>query len=119
MRYRLPGGILIRTENAAKPEAQASLGLSSYIEGLAPVVKSFDYGCGKLRYVKPILSTTDTLTIVDSEIQLGRRQIVFGNETTIREMVRSSNRLSATNVTEFAQSPESCLIVHFASTCSR
>lgn len=106
MRYSLCKGVVVKTENAAKPDVQASKVLSAYISRLEHVGKSFDYGCGKLRYVKAILRTTDTLTIVDSEIQIGRWQTIHGNLTTIRDAVRQSNRVSALNVIEFSRSPE-------------
>jgi len=102
MRYSLPNGVIIKTENAAKPDVQASRALSDYISRLEPVRSSFDYGCGKLRYVKPILATTETLTVVDSEIQIGRTQTIHGNITSIKDVARRSNHLAAVNVMEFS-----------------
>ncbi len=66
MRYKLASGIEIRTENAAKPEAQASKFLLQIISDLPKVSATFDYGCGKLRYEKVIADTTDVLAVVDS-----------------------------------------------------
>jgi len=102
MRYNLPCGVVIKTENAAKPDVQASRALIDYISRLKPVQSSFDYGCGKLRYLKPILSTTEMLTVVDSETQIGRKQTIHGNVTSIRDVVRRSNRVAAVNVMEFS-----------------
>jgi hypothetical protein len=102
MRYSLPNGIVIKTENAAKPGVQASKVLSDYIRGLAPVGSSFDYGCGKLRYADPILRTTDFLAAVDSEIQISRTQIINGKVTSIRSIARRSNCVAALNVMEFS-----------------
>jgi SAM-dependent methyltransferase len=101
MHYKLPNGIVIKSENAAKPDVQASKPLSDYISHLEAVGSSFDYGCGKLRYTDVILSTTDALTAVDSEVQISRTQVVHGDVTTIRNIARRSNRLTAVNVTEF------------------
>jgi hypothetical protein len=106
MRYKLEHGIIIKTENAAKPDAQASQVLSDYISRLEPVGKSFDYGCGKLRYVKPISTTTDTLALVDSEIQIARTQTIHGDVTNIRDIAKRSNRISAVNVIEFSEDRE-------------
>lgn len=106
MHYKLREGVVIKTENAAKPDLQASKVLSHYISHLEPVASSFDYGCGKLRYTKPIMKTTDTLTVVDSEIQIGRIQTIHGNMTSIRDFARRSNRLEAVNVMEFSNNRE-------------
>ena len=65
MRYSLGDGIVIKTENAAKPDLQEFKALSDYISRLEPVGSSFDYGCGKLRYAEPILRSTGTLTVVE------------------------------------------------------
>jgi SAM-dependent methyltransferase len=106
MRYSLGRGVVIKTENAAKPETQASGPLLKYLVSLRTVGSSFDYGCGKLRYARTILRTTDKLTLVDSEAQLGRAQVVFGRETTVRDVARRSNRLIAKNTIEFSAPSE-------------
>jgi hypothetical protein len=105
MRYRLSSEILTKTENAAKPEIQSSSYLRSVISNLHPVSCTFDYGCGKLRYKDVILRTTDTLALVDSEVQLTRKQMVCGKSTTIRDIIRASNRVSAYSTPEFARLP--------------
>lgn len=102
MHYNLPGGIVVKTENAAKPATQASRALSQYISRLEVVRSSFDYGCGKLRYADPILRTTETLTVVDSEIQVARTQVIQGRTTTVRGLARRSNRMAALNVMQFS-----------------
>jgi hypothetical protein len=103
--YRLSSDILIKTENAAKPEKQSSSYLCYLISNLDPVSCSFDYGCGKLRYKEVILRTTDTLALVDSAVQLARKQTICGESTTVRKMVQRSNRVSAYSTTEFARLP--------------
>lgn len=106
MRYKLNGGITIRSENAAKPLAQASKYLCRYIEALPPVGASFDYGAGKLRYLNPILTTTETLTLVDSEIQLSRTQKIHRKVTSVRDVVQASNHLAALNTQGFFATPQ-------------
>jgi SAM-dependent methyltransferase len=101
MHYRLPGGIVVKSENAAKPEKQASSHLKSIISKLAPVSSSFDYGCGKLRYCSDILKTTDTLAVIDSEIQLSRSQTLRGKKSSIRELLSRSNRIEIFNDEDF------------------
>jgi len=101
MRYKLSCGIEIRTENAAKPEAQRSKFLSTLIAKLPHVDTTFDYGCGKLRYQSIIADTTDMLAVVDSEIQVSRLQVLRGKETSIRNIFRQSNRIQVFNDVEF------------------
>ncbi|MBM7330731.1 hypothetical protein JS562_48070 [Agrobacterium sp. S2] len=101
MRYKLHSGIEIRTENAAKPETQPSKFLLNLISDLPEVPSTFDYGCGKLRYQKAISSTTDTLALVDSEIQISRQQMLRGKKTSVREIYKHSNRVHVFNDQEF------------------
>jgi hypothetical protein len=103
MRYKLDSGIIIRTENAAKPEKQLSSFLKNLILQLPPVLASVDYGCGKLRYTETILKTTDTLALVDSQIQITREQKLRGRLTTIKAVAQSSNRLNAYSTPEFGK----------------
>jgi SAM-dependent methyltransferase len=102
MHYRIGRGIVVRTENAAKPEKQQSSYLVSFLRKLKPVSSSFDYGCGKLRYTAAILKTTETLAIVDSEIQLSRQQILRGVTTSVRNLMGHSNQVAVYNDVEFA-----------------
>jgi len=104
MRYRIPGGIIIKTENAAKPESQPCTYLKSLITQLPQVSSSLDYGCGKLRYTNAILEKTDTLTLVDSEVQLSRIQTLKGIKTSIRDLVGPSNRITINNNIDFPES---------------
>lgn len=104
MHYDLGGGIIIKSENAAKPSSQRSTYLTKLLGGLPPVDSCFDYGCGKLRYHQPILSKTDRLTLVDSEIQLSRQQVICGVETSIRDYVNGSNTIDLADEQAFAKS---------------
>jgi hypothetical protein len=103
MHYKLSRGIIVKTENAAKPERQASSFLKAILQKLPHVDASFDYGCGKLRYWKLIQSRTNTLALVDSEIQLSRQQLLLGAKTSIRKLIVQSNRSSALSETEFSE----------------
>jgi hypothetical protein len=100
--YKLGADVTIKTENAAKPHKQTSAFLKSLILNLEPVSSSFDYGCGKLRYKDVMLRVTDRLALVDSEVQIAREQMIWGECTSIRASVQRSNRVSAYNTTEFA-----------------
>jgi hypothetical protein len=102
MHYKLNSGVEIKTENAAKPESQASQFLLGLLRDLPHVPSAFDYGCGKLRYQKAIADKSDTLAIVDSEIQLMRIQMIQKDNTSIREIFEHSNRVFVYNETQFA-----------------
>jgi len=84
MRYKL-NNLEIRTENAAKPISQRSKLLVSWLEGQETVRNALDYGCGKLRYAGTLAQRCENLTLVDSEVQINRRQVVDDVTTTIRE----------------------------------
>lgn len=101
MLYKLGPGIVVKTENAAKPESQSSAYLKALLTKLPHVETCFDYGCGKLRYCDSISERTDTLAIVDSEIQLSRWQTLKGAKTSIRDLFGRSNRISVYNDQEF------------------
>jgi hypothetical protein len=103
MHYKLGPDIIVKTENAAKPEKQASSYLKELLSKLPTVDSSFDYGCGKLRYVNSILGRTNTLSIVDSEIQLSRAQKLKGINTSIRRLLNRSNRISIYNDEQFSE----------------
>jgi hypothetical protein len=103
MRYELPKGILVRTENAAKPAVQRSAHLSRIIRDLPSVEHSLDYGCGKMRYAEDILETSHRVTLVDSEVQLSRIQKLGSTTSTIRSLTARSNRISAMSTVELAQ----------------
>jgi len=101
MHYKIGTGLIIKTENAAKPESRASSHLKEVLSNLAQVHSSFDYGCGKLRYCEALLETTETLALVDSEVQLSRLQTLRQERTSIREAMRRSNRVTVYNESEF------------------
>jgi hypothetical protein len=102
MHYKLRKGIVVKTENAAKSDKQPSAFLAKLIEKLPPVSDTFDYGCGKLRYMDSIRKTTNALVLVDSEIQLSRAQILKGSTNSIRGYVGRSNSISVYSDVEFA-----------------
>jgi hypothetical protein len=101
MHYKIAPGVVIKTENAAKPESQGSSYLRKLLSRLTQVNASFDYGCGKLRYCDALLDSTDTLALVDSEVQLSRLQVLRKHRTSIREVMRRSNRVAVYNEREF------------------
>jgi 2-polyprenyl-3-methyl-5-hydroxy-6-metoxy-1,4-benzoquinol methylase len=89
VRYQVEG-YTIRSENAAKPAAQTSKYVVQLLEGLSPMSRALDYGCGKLRYAIHVIKLAKRLTLVDSECQLSRTQLIEGKNTTIREYVEAN-----------------------------
>lgn len=66
-----------------------------------------DQGCGKLRHLPLLLEHFNTVYLVDTEFQLGRRQALFGQDNaTIRQYVESlhspAKTLRALTDSEFA-----------------
>lgn len=88
MRYWVEGRE-IRSENTAKPMLQASRYLMQWINSHEVVNDALDFGCGKLRYAAAIASRAHRLTLVDSDIQLSRTQILDGSPTSVRDYVAS------------------------------
>lgn len=87
MRYWIDGNE-IRTENTAKPVDQASRFLTSWLErNVGSVDTAVDYGCGKLRYSWLLHEKSKRLILVDSEIQLSRRQKLGNEHDSIRDLV--------------------------------
>jgi SAM-dependent methyltransferase len=82
MRYRV-NGHEIRSENAAKPLDQPSRYLRDWLLALDPVNDALDYGCGKLRYAAYLAARSSRLTLVDSQVQLTRKQTIGGKVTTV------------------------------------
>lgn len=87
MRYKV-GNLEVRSENAAKPIAQAARPLVEWLRQMEPVGLALDYGCGKLRYSGHLAKRCSRLTLVDSGIQLDRVQKIAGRQTTVREFVK-------------------------------
>lgn len=107
MRYNITKQIVVRSENAAKPLVQRSKYLHQYISSLPTVRSSFDLGCGKLRYAESILSVSNSVSLVDSEIQISRSQLLGGaSETSIRNICNGSNTLRCFNIDEFENGPD-------------
>lgn len=101
MHYRLPGGAIVRSENAAKPERQKSSYFVAILSKLAPVERTLDYGCGKLRYLEDLLLTTEELYVTDSDIQLTRGQILFGCRGNIIDFLRPRNHVHVIGLKKF------------------
>ena len=89
MRYRIKG-IEIRSENAAKPAADAAAPLVEWLLSRDKTPSALDYGCGKLRYTHQLAQRSKHIGIVDSEIQLTRTQRIDGVYTSVEEYAKKT-----------------------------
>jgi len=87
VRYRVRG-VIVRSENAAKPAAQASKAVRDWLRRQPNVADALDYGCGKLRYAVDIAARAKRVTFVDSAVQIMRPQCLLGRRTTILDLVK-------------------------------
>lgn len=86
MHYIL-NGITIKSENAAKPEAQASKSVVNYLLDKKGIERILDFGCGKLRYSETLNKIGVSVTYVDSRVQLTRLQTIKGTKTNVVKYV--------------------------------
>lgn len=84
MRYKIRK-YEIRTENAAKTISQPAKSVLEWIKQEASCDSILDYGCGKLRYAHHLANECKYLGLIDSEIQIGRKQTINGDYTTVRK----------------------------------
>ncbi len=79
----------IASELAAKPPSRSSQYLNRVLLDLERCEQILDYGCGKLRYANILARRGKVLTLVDSERQLNREQIVEGKLATLRSFAEN------------------------------
>ncbi|MCJ7729034.1 MAG: class I SAM-dependent methyltransferase [Sedimentisphaerales bacterium] len=84
MRYTLKN-IEIRTENTAKPRTQASKVVIEWIKAQPNAKSVLDLGCGKLRYTAYLAEKCEHLGLVDSKLQIGRRQMLGKSYSTVSD----------------------------------
>jgi hypothetical protein len=84
MHYRIKG-ILIKSENAAKPMMDAAGPLIEWLKQRPYTHSALDYGCGKLRYTRHLAARSRHLGITDSTVQLDRVQRIGGQMTNVRQ----------------------------------
>lgn len=92
MRYRIADRV-VRSENAAKPQAQKSEFVRELLSALPEVGKTLDYGCGKLRYLNEIAERSAEVFLLDSQPQLYRIQKIAGVRTSVAEIASRSNSI--------------------------
>ncbi len=89
MHYRVCGKI-IKSELAAKSVKQQAKHVTQYLRNLQDVDKGADYGCGRLRYSDELRMHCNHLTLIDSQQQLSRHQIIHGRFSTIYDFVKTT-----------------------------
>lgn len=94
--HYLINNCLIKSENAALSSKQKNSQIVCFINELHYCKNILDYGCGKCRYSKLLYDKTQKLTLVDSEIQLSRTQIIDNKRTTVYDY--ANNTLKGTEV---------------------
>jgi 2-polyprenyl-3-methyl-5-hydroxy-6-metoxy-1,4-benzoquinol methylase len=95
---------LVKSENAALSSRQASAQVIQYIENLSAGINILDYGCGKCRYSRQLNNKSKSLVLIDSEIQINRKQIICGVLTTVKDY--ANTYLVNTNVCSLENSQE-------------
>lgn len=97
----------IRSENSAKPDLQSSRFIEERIGTMTRCSDSLNYGSGKLRFVRSMLNASDRLTLVDSTVQINRKQLLpvigLGN---YEEYCRRTNSVSIMTTKELCRSGE-------------
>lgn len=102
MRYSI-GERVVRSENAARPAEKPCRDLVVWLQRNGPWRDALDYGCGKLRYARVLVERCERLTVVDSEVQLDRTQVIFSDLTSVRDYVSKEwKRARALGLAEFA-----------------
>ena len=86
MRYSVRG-LEVRSENAAQATDRPAQHLVELLRAEQGLRHSLDYGCGKLRYTGLLAERSTRVTIVDSDVQLGRVQPLGRENTSIREYI--------------------------------
>lgn len=103
MRYFVDGGTEVRTENAALPINQLSSPIVEILRALPRVGRCADYGTGKGRYVPFLADNADELHLVDSTIQLERKQRFGKDYHSLEKRYQEHNSVSLMNTKQFIE----------------
>ena len=76
---------LIKSENAASCTSLTNAKILEHISALPNGISALDYGCGKCRYSKQLNEKTSQLVLVDSEVQISRKQMIHGRKVSVKE----------------------------------
>lgn len=103
MKY-LVDGLEIHSDRAAIPSGRKSKRFMQFLSRLKKFKTCVDYGCGKLRHIHELLEVFDTVTVVDSEVQLNKLQVIHGFETTVASFCQKfSGRVMAHRIADVSK----------------
>lgn len=88
MKYQVMDNIIVDSSRTAKSYLQQSSRVIDLINSFEYVPNILDYGCGKMRYSLSLNDKCAQLTIIDSELQLGKIQMIHGEKSSIRSFVK-------------------------------
>lgn len=95
MKY-LVDGFEIHSDRAAIPSCRKSNRLVKFLSKLNASSACVDYGCGKLRHIEEMMAVFERVTVIDSDAQIHKRQIIHGENTTVADYcVRFGGRVMA------------------------
>lgn len=80
---------LIKSENAALSYQQTNSQVLKYIDALPNDINILDYGCGKCRYSRQLDNKSKSIVLLDSKIQINRRQMICGTMTTVKSFANT------------------------------
>lgn len=84
MRYKIKN-FEVRSENAAKSTSRPARAVVEWIKRMDRVKSILDLGCGKLRYSRYLAEKCDHLSLVDSQVQIDRQQMIRKHLTSVRD----------------------------------
>lgn len=100
MHYTL-NNIVIKSENTAKSSKQKNQIIVDYISRMKFCDSILDYGCGKCRYTRLLSSKANDIYLLDSQIQIKRKQIIEGQYTSVLEYANEFANVSVISVETF------------------
>jgi len=106
MHYEIFNEIVVKSENAAKSYTQPNKTLINLLDKFKGTRVALDYGCGKARYTLSLCKIAKKVVAIDSIVQLSRKQIIWGESTTLIEWAKKIQNLSVLSIEDFVWEDE-------------
>lgn len=87
MIYTINKDLNIDSSRTAKSYLQQSCRVVDFIRSFEFVDSILDYGCGKLRYSLELRDKCDNLSLLDSNVQLNRVQMIHNTKISVKEYI--------------------------------
>jgi SAM-dependent methyltransferase len=100
MHYTI-NNIVIKSENTAKSSKQKNQIIVDYINRMKSCDSILDYGCGKCRYTRLLSPKAKDIFLLDSQIQIKRKQIIEGQYTTVLEYANEFSNVCVISAEDF------------------